>query len=147
MGQHILSSTWLPFREALIAPLETMCRLFYNGDPRGAWEEARFAADTELHGIYKVFIRIATPDFLMRNSSMILGSYFSDAELKIVESTKQMIRLRIHKVELPHVLFDNLACGWIEQALEICGCKKLQVAVVQSAMQNKAFTEILITWE
>jgi len=46
-----------------------------------------------------------------------------------------------------HGDFDNIACGWIEKALEICGCRNLKVAILQSASRNRTHTEIRITWE
>ncbi|MDI6740386.1 MAG: hypothetical protein QME74_08495 [Candidatus Edwardsbacteria bacterium] len=145
--QPLLTSCWYPFIDGFLVPVEQMCRLFYKGDPRGAWEFARYAADTELHTIYKVFVRISTPEFLMRNAGLIIKSYFSDAEIKIVESGRGMMRMRISNVDTPHVLFDHVVGGWTEQAFEICGCRNLSTSIVQSAVDNREFTEYHIAWE
>jgi len=37
--------------------------------------------------------------------------------------------------------------GWVEKALEICGCKNIKLDVVKSLIHGDPASEIEITWE
>ncbi|MDI6740384.1 MAG: hypothetical protein QME74_08485 [Candidatus Edwardsbacteria bacterium] len=146
MEGRLMSNQWYPFVDGLIVPEQQLCKLFFDGSPRGAWEEARYKAEVALKGIYRSFIRVATPEFLLRNAHIILEAYFTGVEVKILENTKGRFLLRFYKVDPPSEVFDHILCGWIERAMEICGCQNLRVAALQPGTITREFTEILVTW-
>ncbi len=145
--EQLLASKWYPFKEALLDPLEQLCKQFYNGDARGAREEGKFAAEKALKGIYRAFIKIATPEFLLKNAGSIVTSYFTEAQIVLVESQKGRIVLRIAGVTPRSAYFDQVAAGWIEHALEICGCKEINIAIADQAEQGTPSSQYTVVWK
>ena len=78
----ILASEWYDIEVGLFAPTTVLADLFYNGDVnKVAWEMGRYSAEVGLKGIYKVFILIATPQFIMKRGGKILSSFYDPCNL------------------------------------------------------------------
>jgi len=75
----IIAANWYPLKAALTEPTRKICGLFYGGDLRGAWETGRHSAEYGLKGIYKFFIQIASPQFIIKKASTILPRITSRA--------------------------------------------------------------------
>ena len=146
-GKSLLSSAWYPYTEGLDLPLKGICDLFYQGRLQGAWEEGRFCAGSDLRGIYRAFVKVATPNMLVRNSALIFGSYFQGATLAVKESAGRRIVTHLRTEDQPSRYFDHNVAGWMESALELCGCKGLAVAIGAAATDNGTHTEIVMTWD
>jgi hypothetical protein len=44
-------------------------------------------------------------------------------------------------------VIESRVAGWIEKALEICGCKNINVAFLQSMAHGEGRTRYVIKWE
>jgi hypothetical protein len=144
---QLLASKWYPFKEALLDPLEHLCARFYDGDVRGAREEGKFAAGKALKGIYRAFIKVATPQFLLKNIAAIVGTYFTGLTAVVVENQPGAIVLRLQNVSPANAYFDQVVAGWIEHALEICGCQEIRLAVTNQTEPGSPFTQYNIVWK
>lgn len=142
----ILSSSWYPIKAGLSNPTLKLCELFYDGSLEGAWENGRFSAEYSLKGIYKVFIRIASPHFLIKQASTILPTYYEPCEIEASEKEKNQALIRITRFDEMDKVLENRIGGWVEKALEICGCKELQVSVTKSLVDNDPYTEFIASW-
>lgn len=140
-------SAWYPLQEMLIAPTAVFCQLFYNWDYKGAWELGRFSADYGLKGVYRLFIKFGSPEFLINKASTILPSYYTPSSMEVVESREGLAVVRI--TEFPDIdkVIEYRIGGWMESALEICGCWNIQVDMTKAMTRNAPFTEYNITWQ
>ena len=84
----VLVSSWYPLKEFLIEPLHKMCDLFCAGDLKGARESGRFSADYSLKGIYRIFVKLGSPEFMLRRAGTILPVYYTPSEMKVAECRK-----------------------------------------------------------
>ncbi|MEN7549807.1 hypothetical protein AAG747_17920 [Rapidithrix thailandica] len=143
----ILATQWYPIEEAVIRPTELLCQMFYQGSPRGAWEAGMYSAQEALTGVYKVFVMISTPAFLMNRAEKILSSFYAPSKVEVVESTAHT--MSIHLTEWPYhnELLEYRIGGWMEKALEICGCRKLNVNISKSLVKGDEVTEFSLSWE
>jgi hypothetical protein len=57
--QAILPSKWYPLKEILIEPTMQVCKTFYGGNLKGAWESGRFSTSHGLTGVLKISLRWA----------------------------------------------------------------------------------------
>ena len=146
--KNILINKWYPLKETLSDPTEKLCDLFFDGDSKGAWEIGRFSADYALKGIYKLFIRVASPYTLAKKASHILPTYYdpSDIETEIKDKSENKIILRITKFPEMTKAVENRILGWIERALEICGCKNIKFKETKSLLKGDNMTELSVTW-
>jgi len=143
----VLVSSWYPLKEFLIEPLRRMCDLFYAGDLKGARESGRFSADYSLKGIYKIFVKLGSPEFMLRRAGAILPIYYTPSEMKVVECQKGRGIMQITKFpDMDRVLEIRIA-GWMERAIEISGGKQPNIKITKSLTAGDPLSEILATWK
>jgi hypothetical protein len=143
----VLVSSWYPLKEFLIEPLRRMCDLFYAGDLKGARESGRFSADYSLKGIYKIFVKLGSPEFMLRRAGTILPIYYTPSEMTVVECRKGQGIMQITQFpDMDQVLEIRIA-GWMERAIEISGGKQPNIKITKSLTAGDPLSEFLATWK
>ncbi len=142
----VLLGKWYPLREIMVEPTKKMCELFYRGDMKGAWEAGRFSADMGLRGVYKLFVKLGSPEFLIRKASSVFTSYYEPSEMKVVAQEGKKAVVHITKFSEPSSVIEYRIAGWIERALEISGAKGVKVQIPQSLTNGGSYTEFVATW-
>lgn len=142
----ILVGTWYPLKETLIEPSRKMCDLFYHGDLKGAKEAGRFSAEIGLKGMYRFFVKLGSPEFLIRKASAVLTSYYQPSEMKVVSQEGKTATARIVKFPEASSLTENRIAGWMERAMEISSCKNVKVQIPQSMARGGPFADFVVTW-
>ena len=143
----VLASSSYPLKRFLIEPLRKMCSLFYAGDLKGARESGRFSADYSLKGIYKIFVKLGSPEFMLRRAGSILPLYYTPSEMKVMECRTGQGIMQITKFrEMDQVLEIRIA-GWMERAIEISGGKQPNIKITKSLAGGDPLSEFLATWK
>jgi hypothetical protein len=147
MSSHIVVSEWYPITEALTIPLRTVAQVFYNNDMKTAvWEMGRFDAEYALTGIYKLYVKLGSPGHLISRAGRIMAAYYNDAEINIAESENNRIVLHIVKFDEADEAIEYNMAGWIQRALEISGCKGVEIELTRSLARKDPVSEFIITW-
>lgn len=147
LGQPIDSGGWYPLKAAYSRPTEVLCRLFYDGDPRGAWELGRYSADHAFNWFFKSIIKLTTvQNFIIRGTSF-LSTYYYPVSLKVISAEGRRLVYRITEFSEPDVYVENRIAGWNQRALEIHNCKEVAVALTKSLARGDPYTELDITWQ
>ena len=144
--EQVFASSWYPLREAVIEPTEKICDLFYGGVEEGAWEVGRSSASYALKGIYKIFVRVGSPEFILSRASNIFSNMLRPGDMKVVESASKRAVLHMQLPESDWLLEVRMA-GWMEQALAISGCARPKLTITQSLAKGDAVTEYVATWQ
>ena len=147
MNSTILMSDWYPLQESVVEPTGKICDLFYGSQDRGAWEAGRFSADFALKGIYKVFVKWGSPEFLVKRASKIMPTYYRPSELGVYEMSYGKAKVHITEFPEPSRFVELRIAGWMERALEISGCKGIEVKITYSLTKGDPFTEFLAKWK
>jgi hypothetical protein len=143
----VLVSSWYPLKELLIEPLRKMCDLFYAGDRNGAKESGRFSADYSLKGIYKIFVKLGSPEFMLRRAGTILPIYYAPSEMKVLECRRGQGIMQITKFSDMDQVLEIRIAGWMERALEISGGKQPNIKITKSLTAGDPVSEFLATWK
>ena len=144
----VLASEWYSYQSGLIKPTELMASMFYNNDfAKSSWKVGRYSAEVGLKGIYKVFVLIATPQFIMKRGGKILASFYDPSVLKIGEERPKGVDIHITEFPDPHVIAENRIGGWMERALEICGVNNIEIKMTSSLTKGDDKTVYVINWE
>lgn len=144
----VMASEWYPYQSGLIKPTELLASMFYGNDlVKSSWKVGRFSAEVGLKGIYKVFVLIATPQFIMKRGGKILASFYDPSVLKIGEERPKGVDIHITDFPEATVVAENRIGGWMERALEICGVKNIDIKITKSLTQGDDMTEYVINWE
>jgi hypothetical protein len=143
----IKASDWYPVDEAIVIPIKIMEEMFYSNNRRGAWESGRYSADVALSGIYKLYVRISSPGHIIERASRVLQAYYEPSDLRIISSGKNFVNLHILKFEKFDEVIDHRLAGWMERALEISGCRNINIDIPKSFSKGDPYTEFRLTWE
>ncbi|MFO8068151.1 MAG: hypothetical protein R6U11_11270 [Bacteroidales bacterium] len=141
-----LSSEWYPIEDAIIQPTKLMSEICYNHPTKGAWECGRYSAEASLKGIYKFYVKMSSPGHIIDRAGRILQAYYDPSELSVVSKGKQHVTLHITKFPKPDDIVEHRLAGWMEKALEISGCKDVNIKIPQSLTKGHRYTEFAITW-
>ena len=142
----IKTSSWYSIEDGYYYPTKIIADLFYNGDEKRAGEEAgRFSADFALKGIYRVFLKVATPQYLMKMAKRIISTYYKPVDARISEVEKNSLVLTTTKLYPDTSILDYRTAGWCQRALELANCKNVQYKFI--ATNNTEEYAIKITWE
>ncbi len=141
-------SNWYPMEEGILVPTQKIGELFYDGDlAKGAFEAGRDSALRALKGIYKIFVRIASIDFILRRVSEIFKTYYSEGVFDILERTENRVVFWIsgfNKGE--ELIFDRIA-GWVEGAYRIISNKNFKVSYKLFSEDDKINAKIVALWD
>jgi len=146
-SSQILSSKWYSFRYCDLEPQKKIAELFYNNDPISAQKVGRWQADSAFTGIYKAFVKIGSPSFIISNASNLMTTFYRPTKLEVVEKEKNHVKIRITQFpEIEEITEQNIY-GFIIRTMEICGCHNIQAKVNFSLAKGDAFTEIEGSWQ
>lgn len=144
----IMATEWYSYQDGLLKPTQIAANLFFDKDiKKTSWEIGRFSAEVGLKGIYKVFILIATPQFIMKRGGKILSSFYQPSVLEVGEERNNGVNLEITEFPEPSDVAENRIGGWIEKALEICGVKDISIVVSKSLLKGDEKTIYEVDWE
>jgi antitoxin component YwqK of YwqJK toxin-antitoxin module len=139
---------WYPISAGLAIPLKAVGNIFYNGNWKDAvWKMGRFSADEALSGIYKIYVKLGSPRHIIDRAGRVMSAYFSNSEIKVTSDVKNQLTMQILRFDEPDEAIEYNIAGWIERALEISGCKNINLSVRKSLARKDAMTEYYVMWE
>lgn len=147
MNNAIFANNWYPMKDAAVEPTKAIAKMFYNNDiKKAALEAGHFSAEVGLKGVYKIFVRIASPNYIMERAGRVFTSYYSPSDIKVLNKHDNGLTLHITKFPEPEEVIEYRIAGWCERALEFTNCKNVKANITKSLRNGDALTEIVITW-
>lgn len=144
----IKATEWYSYQDGLIVPTELLIKLFYNNDiKKAAWDTGRYSAEVGLTGIYKVFVLIANPQFVIKRASKILSSFYDPSLIVVGSERPKGVDLHITDFSEIAELTEYRISGWMEKALEICGVKNITIDITKSLAKGDEMTVYVVNWE
>lgn len=129
MGKPINVTEWYPLTESVIQPTETIGKLFFEDNNEAAFEVGRYSAEVALKGVYKVFMLIATPAFMITRATKIFSTYYDPAEIKMIESSANGTTIEIRKFKERDSIIGYRIVGWMYKAIEMMNKKNIQYKI------------------
>jgi hypothetical protein len=142
----IMPSNWYPMKEAAEVPTEVLGKLLYDSAPQGAWQCGRFSAENSLTGIYKFFIKAASPFFIVDKAGKIFTTFYQPSAMEVVQKGPDYVVLHITRFDEPSDLIEHRVAGWIERAMEIHGFGYVLVEITKSLARGDELTEFHVSW-
>ncbi len=138
---------WFPIQEAYIQPLENIISMFYKGNSvEGGKAIGRFSADYALKGVYKVFLLVASPQFLMRRASKIMKTFYKPCKINVAENGNKSVVLTILRFDKMNEALEHRIGSWYQRALELANCKRVTYTIQKTLTKNDSATEIVFNW-
>ena len=144
----VLPSNWYALNDAAIIPTAALAEvLFDNNIKEGAWQSGRFSAEAALTGVYKFFVKAASPHFIIGKAGKIFTTYYRPSNIQVVKKEEKTVTLHITRFEEPSELIEYRIGGWMERALEISGSKNVEVKITKSLTRGDEVSEFILKWE
>ncbi len=145
-AEPVIISRWYDTRVFLIEPTVKFCELFYQGDLRGAYELGRYSADYALRGIYRLFVKLGSVEFILKKAKLILPTYYRPSSIEVPVMEKGRALIRITEFADIHEVVEQRIAGWIARAAEISGGKNVKLEITSTLTRGQAYSEFTVTW-
>ena len=141
------ATAWYSFKNGYAVPIQKVVEHFFNNDPvTGGEQLGRYSAEVALKGFYKVFLLIATPQFLTQRVARIFSTYFDPCNVEAYLPDAKTAVLRLTNFEEIDVITENRIAGWTCKALELSNCRGLTYDIKKSLTRGDDATEIWFMW-
>lgn len=138
---------WYPLEDVYLEPVRKMCDLFYAGNLHGAWELGRFDAENALNTVYRLFLMLGSPQYLIKKASTLFPTYYQGSQVEILDLSKGKSRLRISNYGQMNKVNENTIGGWIERGMELSGAKNIKLSFVAAKVDGQDVVDIFGSWE
>ncbi len=143
----VVTSGWYEMKHGAVEPTQKIGALLFNNDfNKAAVESGRYSAELALHGIYKLYVKVSKPGHIIERASRILPAYYRPSHMETAERTSNSVKLVMSDFDEPTDIVEYRIIGWIEMALEISGCKEVNVEIIESMTKGSQKTVFLCSW-
>lgn len=141
----LLSSSWYPL-DAFVSYIATENNLLYHGDLSVILSNSEKIVDRQLQGVYKLFTKENTPEFVVNRIGVIHSSYFRGIGLQVVTSASGEYVGRYSGFEKNHQIFEYSICAFYRKALEMSGARDVEANFTVPFGSPVGYSEIRVTW-
>jgi hypothetical protein len=113
-----------------------------GGDQLGS-----FSAETALKGFYKVFLLIASPQFLMQRATKIFTTFYEPSQVEASITGSNSAILRITQFDEIVGSVEYRIAGWVKKALEMANCHEPEYEIKKALSKGDNATEIHFNWK
>jgi hypothetical protein len=116
-----------------------------------AIELSRYIAAEDLNFIFRMLLKMGSPEFVLKRVSAIYLRYFEAGALTATENSPRDWTLKLDAPREENggpgeVVCTYGVCGWITEALARTGAKKPQVVHTRCRFRNAPACEYHVTW-
>jgi hypothetical protein len=144
LSRTILPSLWYPLK-VFNNFLKAEVKIIYKGDSSRLQKGSEEIVNNQLKGIYKFFVKLGSPEFVVGRIGSINSSYFNGIELE-KEISKGRFVGKYRGFEADQEFFEDIIIGFYKKALEISGAKNIQARFDIPISHGKDYAQILVTW-
>jgi len=152
-SQKIYSDTlkvtdWYDLKTAYTEPMDKIVDLFYNKNAqKGGEEMGVYSAEIGLNGIYKVFLLVASPQYLMKRGTRTMETFYMPSEIEVSEKGNNMAIIKIKKFDGISKALEYRIAGWCARALDLCKCKNRSYRIISHLSAGQDSTTIEFKWD
>lgn len=142
----IKAMKWYP-HNLLKHLLEISDKTLGQGDYSLCEKVGAFEAEETFNGIFRVFLAVGNPHFLIRQGPLAWKTLNSSSDFELVELQNNHTIARIHNFDEPHKAHCHQLAGYFKRLLEMSGGENVQVKESRCRCFNDPYCEYEVTWE
>lgn len=148
LDRHLNLHRWFDIQNGAEKPTEAIAQLFTNNDVvKAAWQSGRYSAERAFHGVFKMFLLIISPRFIVKRIPRLFGTFYKPDEAEATMVTPNKVVMRVLNMKSRSAIIEYRIAGWLERAFELSGCEKVKVEVIKSFAKGENYTEYEISWD
>jgi hypothetical protein len=128
---------------------EIIVKELAGGDESIIVERGKFAAARGLGGIYRIFVKLGTPGFIISRATHLTNRYFTEIQGQVRVIAKNNIIVKYFNLKglgKGYHLFESTILGYCYTACELSGGKNIQAKMAVSSVINNEYFEIALCW-
>ena len=145
MKGAVLLDHWYPsailerYRQAIVA--------HFKEEGMAVMEEmGRNSADFALTTIYRVFLSITSPMFIIKKAGNLWPRYFDTGRVEVIENGKNDVTIRIRDWEDASTTLCPLMRGYFAKTMELSGGRLVQVREQACRAKRDPYCEYRVAW-
>ena len=126
--------------------LEADIRETAGGNEQELVKRAEAVIEKQLSGIYKMFVRLGSPEFVIRRIAAVHSTYFDGVQIIPEMKGPNAATIQYVGFSRKHRIMGFAILGSFRKALEISGAKKVDVHFTVPIEAGEHFCELALTW-
>ncbi len=127
--------------------LEADIRETAGGNEEEMVKRAGAVIERQLSGIYKMFVRIGSPEFVIRRIAAVHSTYFDGVQIIPEMKGRNSATIQYVGFSPSHRIMGFVILGFFKKALEISGAKKVDVRFTVPIEAGEKFCELALLWD
>jgi hypothetical protein len=141
----IMPSDWYSL-DAFVEFLEMNIRLTAQGNELELIRRSEALVEQHLKGIYKLFVKFGSPEFVLNRLAVVHKAYFQGVEIEVSVPGPGKGIVRYIGFAKEHRLIGMSIIGYFRKALEISGARDVKAGFTTSIDEGKGFCELVLSW-
>ena len=138
-------TNWYPL-DAFVEFLEADVQETAGGNREVLVTRAEKVIEAQMRGIYKIFVKLGSPAFVITRIAAVHATYFRGVEI-IPEVEGHTAIIKYIGFQKHHDILEFTIIGFFRKALEISGAKHVAMKFSIPITQGGPFSELTISWE
>lgn len=141
----VLFSEWYPLN-AFTEFLEADLRETANGDREALAKRSEKIVESQLRGVYRIFVKLGTPKFVISRISGVHETYFRGVKI-VPEFEGHTVTIKYLGFQKEHAIMEPIIIGFFRTALRISGANRVDLRFTIPIAQGGAYSELTVTWQ
>jgi alkanesulfonate monooxygenase SsuD/methylene tetrahydromethanopterin reductase-like flavin-dependent oxidoreductase (luciferase family) len=142
----ISPSSWYSC-DAFARFLEADIRETASGNQEELIKRSEAVIEKQLSGIYKMFVRLGSPEFVIRRIAAVHSTYFDGVQIIPEMKGPKSATIQYVGFSRNHRIMGFVILGFFRKALEISGAKKVDVHFTVPIEAGEKFCELALSWD
>ncbi len=122
----LLASTWYLFSD-LLTLMRAAEREYGSREPKILWNIGRASADYGLNSIYRVFMKVGSPQFIINKAMTVFPNYYDQGDFKTLKVEPGYALGELSKFPEPAAELCTRILGFFERMLELTGVGSIEL--------------------
>lgn len=140
------ASQWYPLQH-LVDISRAIDQVKGRGDGALIQEMGRRSAHEAVRGIYKIFFKIGSPEFVIQRAAQVWSRYYDSGQLQVEVLKKGHVQVALSDFDTPMHEHCLAVSGWIRGMLEASGGKQVETTIVQCRKQGARVCSFEAKWQ
>jgi hypothetical protein len=142
---EIFSSSWYPL-DLFSRFLEVEIKVLADGKEEMVTRGSEAVIERQLRGIYKAFVKLGSPEFVIKRIAAVHATYFQGVPIEVVVQGHGKALVCYRGFEKQHRIMGFAIIGFFKKALEISGAKDVVIYFTVPIEEGQASCELSIAW-
>lgn len=126
--------------------LAAVVRELNGGKEQVLVELGQWIATEQLRGVYRVFLLVVSPDFMLRRSAQIFQTFYDEGAMEAVTLAPGQVQCTFTGFQTKDRLLELSIAGWIKAAANLTRAANSKVQITSSLAAGEGSFQVLCTY-